>query len=127
MLMSEKQVSDLIIAIIVAVMVAVMVANRLCRKPGHCCKIRFAGLDSYRKKKKKRLHRAIDLEPVRKKKSWKASKATPIRNPPITVHITHLVSAIPPPLLLFPYLSQIFFLTKNCCSIIPYTEVRYDK
>ncbi|MFA7207464.1 MAG: hypothetical protein WC084_02220 [Synergistaceae bacterium] len=57
------------------------------------------------------------LEPVRKKKissrtrsrnrtagGWKASKATPIRNPPITIHITNLVSAIPPPLIviLFP-------------------------
>ena len=38
----------------------------------------------------------------------KASKATPIRNPPITIHITNLVSAIPPPLLLFYSLSQIF-------------------
>ena len=32
-----------------------------------------------------------------------------------------------PPLLLFSSLSKNFFLTKNSCSIIPYTEVRYDK
>ena len=61
------------------------------------------------------------------KKARKASQATPTRNPPITIHIIHLVSAIPPPLLLFYSLSQKFFLTKNCCSIITYTEVRDDK
>ena len=32
-----------------------------------------------------------------------------------------------PPLLLFYSLSQKFFLTKNSCSIITYTEVRDDK
>ena len=32
-----------------------------------------------------------------------------------------------PPLLLFYSLSQNFFLTKNSCSIITYTEVRDDK
>ena len=32
-----------------------------------------------------------------------------------------------PPLLLFSSLSKKFFLTKNSCSIITYTEVRYDK
>ncbi|HRU99068.1 MAG TPA: hypothetical protein P5092_16735, partial [Ruminococcus sp.] len=75
----------------------------------------------------RRRSRAEHEAETEQKKVRKASQATPIRNPHITVHITNLVSAIPPPYCYFlPYL-KIFFLTKNCCSIIPYTEVRYDK
>jgi len=75
----------------------------------------------------RRRSRAEHEAETEQKKVRKASQATPIRNPPITIHIIHLVSAIPPPLLLFSSLSQKFFLTKNSCSIITYTEVRYDK
>ena len=88
MLVSEKQVSDLIISIImVATIVAIIVANPaimqlscsyhtgIMPKPVHICRIRFAGFDGYRQKKKHR-HRAGDgadgmprrFEPVRKKK-----------------------------------------------------------
>ena len=41
------------------------------------------------------------------KKVRKASQDTPTRNPPITIHIIHLVSAIPPPYCYFiPYLKN---------------------
>ena len=84
------------------------------------------------RQKKKKLHRyIIGIEPARmvchtdssrcerrrsraeheaktgQKKVRKASKATPTRNPPITIHIIHLVSAIPPPYCYFiPYLKN---------------------
>ena len=140
--MSEKQVSDLIIVIMVAVMVAVMAANTAKQTQRS---------RSRQQKKKKRLHRAIDLEPVRmvchtdiepaaeEEELQPDTKPKPDRGRLEGIQgYPHKESAHhrpynPPrkryslPLLLFPYLSQIFFLTKNCCSIIPYTEVRYDK
>ena len=60
--MSEKQVSDLIISIImVAIMVSIIVDHTaIMPKPAHSCRIRFAGIDSYRQQKKKYGHRAGD-------------------------------------------------------------------
>ncbi len=86
---------------------ALALSSRRCRY--HC-----------RYHRKKKLHRSRTEHEAKtgQKKVRKASQATPTRNPPITIHIIHLVSAIPPPLLLFYSLFQKFFLTKNSCSII---------
>jgi len=116
-------------------------------KPVHICRIRFAGFDGYRQKKKHR-HRAgagadgmpHRFEPVRKKKITSRTRSRNrkeegqegIPGYPHKESADHHPYNPPrkrysPPLLLFYSLSQKFFLTKNSCSIITYTEVRDDK
>ena len=117
-------------------------------KPVHSCRICFAGIDGYRQQKKnidiepetERMVCHADIEQVRKKK---ISSRTRSRNRaeegqegipgyPHKESADHHPYNPPrkrysPPLLLFYSLSQKFFLTKNSCSIITYTEVRDDK